>query len=545
MSFTARISSETLPVEPGASATLSVEITNNGAATEPYEVSVEGLDPEWIAIPQSAVQIEPGRTNSVLVLFRPPRGPESAAGDYPFVARVRSLANLQDGGGESQGATGILRVKAFHHLALEISPKKGAVSPISRDNHFDLTVMNLGNAEHTLQLSGSDPEDACVYEWESEHLEIGPGQQREIELDVNPRRRSAVSSTRLVGFTATARSVDAPSVVASTQAQLEVRPLLSPAMLAVLAGLLVLVGVLWAIQPKPPTLASLRLDKTSAVVGDRVTVTWQAGDPESNVDLKIGGVPFENEPASGSREILLENPGTLTITASAERKGRRSESESVSVNVDTPAAIPEPRIVVFEPNKKEVRKGETFVLRYEFKNVASAKLAPLGKDLDLALNELQIGTDTEGTAEYTVVALNKEGKSVRRSFKIEVTDPSTAAILDFSVSPKEVEAGQSVTIRWSVTGAAAIRLEYAGTGQDLPSQTGTIEVPVEKRTTFTLRAIDGRNKAVTRTGAVKIKVSAPVVLPEDGTDPVTGTNGAENDPANAVDPPVGNGPGLR
>lgn len=536
MPFSAAISSEVLPVDPGASATLSVEIVNRGTVTEPYEVSIEGIDPEWIAIPQSAISLDAGQAGSVLVLFRPAKAPESAAGDYPFVARVRSLAVSGDGAGESHGATGILRVKPFHHIALEISPKKGSVSPVSRDNHFELVAMNLGNSEHNLQLTGSDPEDACAYEFENEHLAVGPGQQREVELVVNPRSRPAFSSARLVGFTATARSADAPTVVATTQAQLEVRPLLAPAMLALLAGLVILVGLLWAIQPKPPTV-DLRTDRSTGLLGEKVRVSWEAVGAKT-VDLFIGGTETPDLPASGSREIDLTDVGTLTVQAVPERDGRKGESDSVNITVTRPEPVPDPQITSLETSSKQVRVGQSFILRYKFNDaVTSAKISPLARDLDLELDSIQIDTDTPGTMEYTVVAQNKEGKTVSKKFSVEVTDPSDATIVEFSVSPKEVETDGSVTVRWSVTGASIIRLEYAGRSQDLTTQSGTIEIPVTAKTTFTLRALDARGKAVSKSGTVRVKAPpTPPVLPEDGVD-------VTNEPTNTTtnEPPPTNG----
>ncbi|RYG28691.1 hypothetical protein EON81_28065 [bacterium] len=162
----------------------------------------------------------------------------------------------------------------------------------------------------------------------------------------------------------------------------------------------------------------------------------------------------------------------------------------------------------------------------------------LAKDLDLGLNSLQIDTDTPGSIKYTVVAQNKDGKRVKQSFTIDVVDPSQASIVDFTVSPKEVEANASVTIRWSVTGAAAVRLEYAGQAQDLTAQSGTVEVPVTAKTTFTLRAVDARGKAVTKSGTVTVKAPPePPVLPEDGVDPTNATNETTNDPASSANTP--------
>ncbi len=553
MISTAAIPSEALSVDPGSSVALDILVTNGGvtnggvtsgglasggAIAETVELVLEGIDPEWIAVPQPTLALDPGASGKILVLFRPPRSSESAAGDYPFVARVRAVT----GEPGERALSGILRVRPYHHLALEISPKKGAVSAARRANTFDVTVLNLGNADHSLQLSGSDPEDECAYEFDHENLGVGPGQSREVAVTVNPRSRKALSSSRLIGFGITARSVETPSVVATTQAQLEVKPFLTPATLAFLLFAGSLLGLLWFFQPKPPRVTSLTVDRPSAQRGERVTVSWRTTDA-SGVRLRVGGEEIPGAlPAEGTREIELTNVGTEDVVATALRDQRQSDPQSVTIAVTAPVPVPEPKITKLEPSARSVRVGQSFVLKYGFNAaVTSAKISPLAKDLDLALDAIQIPTDTPGTIEYTVVAENKAGKRVTKSFKVEVTDPSEASVVDFAATPKTVEPNGTVTVSWTVTGAAAIRLSYAGRDEDLATGSGTRTISVAAKTTFTLRATDGRGKSVSRSVTVRVKAPPPVVV-EPAND-ANGTNDpvlpedAPNDPTNAGNAP--------
>jgi uncharacterized membrane protein len=58
MSLVASISSESVVVEPGATAPLTLEVENRGEATESIEIGIEGIDGEWIAIPVPSAELQ-------------------------------------------------------------------------------------------------------------------------------------------------------------------------------------------------------------------------------------------------------------------------------------------------------------------------------------------------------------------------------------------------------------------------------------------------------------------------------------------------------
>src|SRR5438046_642515 len=124
MSFTIRLAQDLTAVEAGATVPLSIEIKNKGEAADRYEMQVEGLDTEWTASPEPVFNVGANESHSQKVFFKPPRASETLAGNYPFVVKVRSLES-----GDSRTVQGVLQVKAFHHLSMEISPKKGYLSP--------------------------------------------------------------------------------------------------------------------------------------------------------------------------------------------------------------------------------------------------------------------------------------------------------------------------------------------------------------------------------------------------------------------------------
>ena len=215
MALQSNISTDMVVVEPGATAPLTIDIENLGETPDQVEVSIEGVDGEWIAIPVPTISLKPGEKQSVKIFFKPPRMSESIAGNYPFVAKVRSLND-----GDLRSAQGVLTIKPYFSLTLEVTPKKGFMSPTKHQNIFSVSLVNMGNSEHMIQLMADDPEDVCAYEFDEEQVTLAPGQQKEIDFLVNPKKGSPFGSTRLIGFTVTGRSLSNQGVVASSGGQL-------------------------------------------------------------------------------------------------------------------------------------------------------------------------------------------------------------------------------------------------------------------------------------------------------------------------------------
>ncbi|MEQ1933508.1 MAG: hypothetical protein ABL962_06470, partial [Fimbriimonadaceae bacterium] len=143
MSFSVRLDADQVLVDPGETAILSVEITNAGSSVDQFEIEVSGLDADWTALPVPSFSLQPGEKASHPIIFKPPRTAENLAATYPFTVRIRSLES-----GEAQVVSSQVALSPFHHLSMDMLPKRGAYGPMVRDNIFEVSVVNLGNCEH-------------------------------------------------------------------------------------------------------------------------------------------------------------------------------------------------------------------------------------------------------------------------------------------------------------------------------------------------------------------------------------------------------------
>ncbi len=513
-------------VEAGATFPISVLIENKEAEVDRYEMEVEGIDPEWKAVPVPIFTLDPSESRTEKIFFKPPRASESSAGNYPFVLTVRSLNS-----GESKTVQGILTVKPFNHLSMEISPKKGFVSPTKKQNTFSVAIVNLGNVEHTVQLVGNDPEDACSFGFEHEQVTVGAGQQREVEVVANPSNPPLFSNGRLIGFSVTARSTETPSVVASAQAQLEQRSLFSPATVG-LAALIAIIVALWILMaPKPPGI-SLTISQSDGLVGDKIQISWKAHDA-SNVRVTMGsGVVYEGDMLQGSKTIPLAEAGTIAIHAEASKDGRKSEVATQVMTVTEPTKSPDPEIATVKATPTRVKLGDPFTLYYKFNAaVTKAVVGPDNKDLDLQLEKIDLVPPAIGSREYTIVAYNKEGKSVKKSFTVEVYEESDATILSFTASPTEAseDGGGRVSLTWQITNSARNEFKQDGdVAATVVNPSDSRDVVVTKTSKFILTAIDAKGRKKQQSIIVKYKSNPnpptePPTTADTGTTATTGT----------------------
>jgi hypothetical protein len=534
MSFSVQLSPDLVPLEPGSTTPVSVIVVNKGPEADRYELELEGLDGEWKAVPVPVFGVDSGETHSEKFFLKPPRVSESLAGNYPFVVKVRSLVS-----GDVRTVQGVAQVKTFHHLSMEINPRKGFVSPARKHNNFNVTIVNLGNADHTIQLVGTDPEDACTYEFETEHVPLNPGQQREVELIANPTSSRIVAGSRLIGFTVTGRSVETPSVVTSSQAQLEQRPLLTPATIIVFILLAGICALWWVLRPQPPTF-TMGADPRQLMSGGEVTVNW-AAENARQVVIRAGEVTIYDGPElRGARTFTLTQPGTTTIYGEAIYNTNRKE-QTIQIEVQATPTVPAPVIESLSVDRNRIRMGEPFILRYKLSGgIESAILQPSGQELDPALDEREIVPNRAGKLEYTLVVRNSVGVRVEKSFTVNVVDESDARILSFTPNVKAVPAEDArVRINWRVAGADQVEIKVAGEATStIPiSSVGEQEFNLTKKTVFTITAWDAKGRQVTQSMTVDVLPPVPPQPDTTGGDTTggdTATTSTTGDPGSTA-----------
>lgn len=526
MSFSVRIASDLVSVEAGATVPLAIEIANRSDEQDRFEMEIEGLDPDWTAVPVPTFTVDPRDVQTEKIFFKPPRVSESISGTFPFVVRVRSLVT-----GEQRTAQGILEIKPYHHLTMELSPKKGIYSSVKKTNQFHATIMNLGNTEHTLQLFASDPEDDLAYEFSHEQLSIGPGQTKTVVVSVKPTESRPLASSRLHGFTVTARSIETPSVVCSSQAQLEERPFLAPSYLILGLLFLFLFAVWYALIPKPPRIDSLSISPPSPMVGQDVLIEWSSSGANS-VRLMIGSQEIDGLRANGSYKYSVIAPGVLVVTAQALRDKKESPIVSRSTTVGTLPPVPDPVIERFDISPRSVKLGDSLLIKYRLgDSVTSATLEPANINLEKALEQMRITADIAGPVTYRIVAMNAAGKTTSKSVTVQVVEGSDASIVYFKVEPSKLPfQGGSVVVNWQVSKAARIVLRAGSEEFTLESDSGSREFVVGSSTEFSLVAYDAQGKTITR--KQRVDVEAPPEM-----NPTTATTGGTIGPPGLGDIP--------
>lgn len=533
MGFSIRLANEEATVEPGSSVPVAFEIVNEGEKEEEFEVSLEGLDPEWAAIPVPTMWVGPGETKVDRVFIKPPRESESKAGIYPYVIRVRAMDS-----GESKTEQSSLSVNSFSNVSIEATPKRATVTVLNRSAPFEVTVMNLGNTEENLQLYASDVDDLIAFDFATNQISLAPGQSRVVEMTATGSKVKALQGMQLAPVTVSTRSSENPSVAANCQIHVEVRPVISAGpLIAVFVVIAMLVG--WVLSiPKPPVVNSYSIQPRSVMVGEPIEVLWETSHATS-VSIIYGSVTYEKQPADGSLQLQTDQEGKVEIQIIAYSGDIQSEPVRQEVEVTVQPTVPDAKILAFSANRKEVPLGSSVVLEYRLNDaVTYAYLEPIGQ-IEPKANSIQVPSppdDLPGkgvkTMTYTLIARNAQGKEVSKKIEVRFVKDSKAVISRFEANPLEVDPlAARTTLRWQVTNATRLELHYGDRKDELTAMDDRRDFILTDDTTFTLIAFDAQGLETRKVITVKMKEpEVPVDPPVDTTGSTggvtTGTTGS-------------------
>jgi hypothetical protein len=531
MSFGLDVVGGAVEIEPGSTATVAIEITNRADLPERFELILEGIDPTWTAIPVPEFVVEPHATHSERIFLKPPRESDSTAGTYPYVVAVRSLDS-----GEVRRAQGVLELKPYHHFTIDIQPKRASVGAFNKEADLDVTIINLGNSEHRIQLFASDQDDQFAFEIEEPQIQLGPGQQKTVPVTATTARSSFLANPRLDPITVSGRSLDKPNVSASAQGQIERRPLLTPAsvffFIAIIAAF-----VVWLLNmPKAPEMASFAAMPQEGIVGEELSLTWQARNADSVTLEVLGEEALTGLNSSGSYKYVPRKPGTLAINAYAVSNGKRApRPKRLVLTVREPERAPAPQILSFEASSTRIRLGDVVTFRFKLgPSVTRANLEPIGS-IDPRSESQQVQPLKTGRFPYTLTAVNADEQTVKKTITISVTDESTAEIASLEVSPSQIEEGSldPVTIRWRINGAVQATLAIGSEpAEPIDPRQGELQIAAPtSETTIKIEAFDERGRAASKSAKIRIKKPEP---PEPPADPESG--GGAAGPATAGDP---------
>jgi len=495
MAIRIKLGQDEVQVEPGGSAQLMATVRNEGDQPDHVALEVEGIDAEWCAIPIPSFALAPGEEVQERILFRPPRSAESRAGTYPIVIRARSLEN-----GGSSVAQASLVIRPYSMLTLELAPRRGIVSPLRKQAHYEATVSNLGNTEQTVHLYASDPEDTLAFEWEREQVSLAPGETRTVALSAQPRQLPLLVNPVLYSFTVTARSAEDPLRSSHVQGQLERRGLISPATVMFLFMLALLIAIWAYTRPRPVQIEVFVAEPTQITAGEKTTLRWSVHNADQVIIEPAVGEFDPNK----TRSVQVQPMNTTTYRLIARNRYGERMAEVVVIVQNAPEPPP-PVITKFFADSPQVKRGESVILRWEVKNATELILVPPGQKLD----PLTPGFEhrPSRTTTYELIARNSAGKTVSKTLRVEVIDPSQAQIVQFVAEPSEINAGESATLRWEVQNARRVEIDN-GIGEVSPTS-GEFTVTPNATTTYTLTAYDQEGRPVQAKATVAVRSTTP------------------------------------
>jgi hypothetical protein len=193
MGVRAVISANSLEVQPGASAVVTVTVRNTGAVVDHFHVDVLGYAMPWATVTPATLPLFPDAQGVVTIDFRPPRSSDVRAGSVPFGVRVASEVHS----GDATVEEGTLEVGAFTGLKAEMIPE---ISRARRVGRHEIACDNLGNTPLTLGFRGTDPENTLRFDFRPRNPVGQPGTATIVRLGVRARHRIFMGSPRTYRF---------------------------------------------------------------------------------------------------------------------------------------------------------------------------------------------------------------------------------------------------------------------------------------------------------------------------------------------------------
>ncbi len=469
-------------------ATCQLTITNGGDIVASFQVHLEGIDPDWVTIIPPQVNLNEGERATVTVSITPPREPTSRAGMHHLAVVVTSPNH--PGRSSRLGAT--LNINPYYEFTLgELSPKQQTVGGRKPTGKTVVQIANKGNSKAPFRLEAMDDERALSFEFEVPDETATLAQQAEVRLP--PEETVAASlhitplSRRIVGlrrkrhsFTVTAMLLEGALSPRSLLGQLNVRPMIGPWLIMLLALLL---GSLIVIIFRPK-IYDFQVEPEAVMAGEPVTLSWRSSlFSNLRIESDAGSVIPPVEENEGQLEIYPEISQTFFLRANnilsqlISLLGRDEEALVVVIPI-------EPEIRVFSSDRDMILTGEPIDLRWEVLNAEEVILSVNGSEEKLLSTEHTSErrlTPSQNPTNYTLRATNRYGSDVD-SLEITVVNPTPTplpppVIQRFSVAPLSVTQGQTVTIEWEAEGATKVSI--SNLDQVYPPNGTTLHAPPE------------------------------------------------------------------
>ncbi|MFJ6431640.1 hydrolytic protein [Streptomyces sp. NPDC091416] len=330
----------TVTVSPGAEATTTLTVRNDGDIVEAYTLDVVGDCAAWTTVEPARVSLYPGTSETVTVRLAPPRSHEVAAGEVPLGVRVLPAEHPES----VAVPEATVVVEPFRELRARLEPgrRRGWLGA-----RFRASVQNRGNAPVDVVLTGKQEGEELRLAFTPERLSLKPGESAESGLRVRARKliwfgapatwpfevRVAEGQGAQAGAEQEDDRPGRPEPLPGEFAQL---PLLPKWLLIVLAALLALLVAWFALVR--PAVRSTAKEAGAAAAQEENKERPQGG-------AATGGATGGGDPAGGQGQKQGESAGTGTDgtgggtggSGSTGGGGANAQQSSQTIDVQTDA----------------------------------------------------------------------------------------------------------------------------------------------------------------------------------------------------------------
>lgn len=197
----ATLGASSVRVEPGAEASVTIEVLNRGRTVDQLSLEVLGPAADWSSVDPPRHNLMPDMSGATTVVFHPPRTPAVRPGPTLVDIAVRSCERPE----ASVTERVVVEVAPFVALRTALAPSvlRGQASTATR-----LQAANGGNVALDLALGGDDPEMALEFRFDPPRLRVDPGATAEAVIAVLPRAAIEAGPERTRRFRVIATASD-------------------------------------------------------------------------------------------------------------------------------------------------------------------------------------------------------------------------------------------------------------------------------------------------------------------------------------------------
>ncbi|MGW1106537.1 COG1470 family protein [Streptomyces sp. NPDC002540] len=323
----------TVTVSPGAEATTTLTVRNDGDIVEAYTLEVVGDCAAWSTVEPARVSLYPGTSEVVTVRLAPPRSHEVRAGEIPLGVRV--LPTERPESVAVPEATVV--VEPFHELRAELDPRRRRGWLGAR---FRTSVQNMGNTAVDVAFTGKQAGEDLRLAFVPGQRRLEPGESAEVRLRVRARKLIwfgepvswpfEVEAAEGAGVDTGGDGTGRTETLSGEFAQL---PVLPKWLLIVLAALLALL-IAWFALVRPAVRSTAKQAGTEAAQKERTRDEQPGATPSGGTGNPAGG---QGQGAGPGESTAPGSSGTGGSASTAGAGGGSTQQSSATIDVQTRA----------------------------------------------------------------------------------------------------------------------------------------------------------------------------------------------------------------